>query len=75
MNVKHLRKVQLTNMALWVTAIILPIVARTFSSNDPKIFDVLMPMFQLLLAGGSTWMFGALLKSENRSPQNNVDAK
>lgn len=75
MNVKQLQKVQLTNMALWGTAIFLPIVARAFSSKDPKIFDVLMPMFQFMLAGGSTWMFSALLKSENSSPQNNDDAK
>ena len=75
MNVKHLRKVQLTNMALWGTAIFLPIVARAFSSGDPKIFDVLMPMSQFLLAGGSTWMFGALLKSENSAPQNDADSK
>jgi hypothetical protein len=62
-------------MALWGTAIFLPIVARAFSSRDPKIFDLLMPMFQFILAGVSTRMFGALLKSENSSPQNNVDAK
>jgi hypothetical protein len=72
---KQLRKVQITNMALWGIAIFLPIVARAFSSKDPKIFDILMPMFQLMLAGASTRMFGALHASESKSPQNDVDGK
>ena len=72
---KQLRKTQITNMALWVFAIILPIVAPAFASKTPKIFDVLMPMLQLMLAGASTWMFGALLKSANSSPQDDVEAK
>lgn len=72
---KQLRKVQLTNMALWVFAIMLPIISRAFSSKDPKIFDILVPMLQLMLAGGSTWMFGALLKSANSASQNDVEAK
>jgi hypothetical protein len=72
---KQLRKVQITNMALWVFAIALPIVAPAFTSKDPKIFDILMPMFQLMLAGASTRMFGALHALESKSPQNDVDAK
>ncbi len=75
MNEKQLRKVQITNMALWVFAIALPIVARAFSSKDPKIFEILMPMLQLILAGASTWMFGALPKSASNSPRNDVKAK
>ena len=72
---KQLRKVQIANMTLWVFAIMLPIISRAFSSKDPKIFDILMPMLQLMLAGGSTRMFGALLKSANSSSQNDVEAK
>ena len=72
---KQLRKVQLANMALWGFAILLPIVAPAFASRDPKIFDILMPMLQLMLAGGSTTMFGALLKSAQNSPENDVEAK
>lgn len=68
---KQLRKVQLANMALWGFAILLPIVAPAFTSKDPKIFEFLMPMLQLILAGGSTSMFAALLKSA----QNDVEAK
>lgn len=69
---KQLRKVQMTNMALWGFAILLPIVAPAFASKDPKIFDILMPMLQLILAGGSTSMFGSLLKSAQSSSQNDV---
>jgi hypothetical protein len=72
---KQLRKTQITNMALWVFAIMLPIVAPAFTSKDPKIFDILMPMLQLMLAASSTRMFGALLKSAQSSPQHDVEAK
>lgn len=75
MNCKQLRKVQITNMALWATAIVLPIVARAFSSKDPKIFEFLMPMFQFMLAAASTNMFGALLNSASSSFQNDTEAK
>lgn len=68
MDPKQLRKVQIVNMLLWVFAIFLPIIARAFSSKDPKIFDILMPMFQLMLATASTRMFSALQK-----PGNHVD--
>ncbi len=57
---KQLRKIQIINMALWVFAILLPIVSRAYASKDPKIFDVLMPMLQLMLAGASTRIFGEL---------------
>lgn len=75
MNQKQLRIIQLTNMALWVFAILLPIVSRAFASKEPKIFEILMPMLQLMLAGASTWMFGALLKSANSASRNDVEAK
>lgn len=72
---KQLRKVQLANMALWGFAILFPIVAPAFTSKEPKIFDILIPMLQFILAGGSTSMFGALLKSAQNSPQNDVESK
>ncbi len=72
---KQLRKAQMANMSLWVFAILLPIVAPAFTSKDPKIFDILMPMYQLILAVGSTSMFGALLKSAQSLPEKDVEAK
>ncbi len=72
---KQLRKVRMTNMALWGFAILLPIVAPAFASKDRKIFDVLIPILQLILAGGSTSMFGALLKSVESASEKDVDAK
>jgi hypothetical protein len=63
MNEKMLRKVMITNMALWAVAIVMPIFVRAFSSKDPKIFDILTPMLQLMLASASTRMFSVLQKS------------
>jgi hypothetical protein len=75
MNNKQLRKIQLTNMALWIAAIFLPILARAFASKDPKIFEFLMPIWQIMLALASTWMFGTLQKPTNQSPHNDVEAQ
>ena len=75
MNEKQLRKVQLTNMALWGAAILLPIVARAFSSKDAKIFDILMPMWQFMLAAASTRMFGALQTTASKPQTDDGDAK
>lgn len=75
MNAKQLRKAKITNMALWAAAIFLPIVARAFASKDPKIFDVLMPIWQFMLAAASTRIIGTLPKSEGDIPQNDVEAK
>lgn len=72
---KQLRKVQITNLFLWGFAILLPIVAPAFASKEPKIFDVLIPILQLTLAGGSTSMFAALLKSAEAAHQDNDEAK
>lgn len=72
---KQLRKAQLANLGLWVFAIILPIVMPAFTSKQPKIFEILIPMLQLMLAGGSTSMFGALLKSAKSAPQNDEEGK
>jgi uncharacterized membrane protein YoaK (UPF0700 family) len=74
MNGKQLRKIQATNLALWVFAILLPIVARSFASKDPKIFEVLLPLIQLMLAVASTWMFGVLHSAESKSHQSDVEA-
>lgn len=75
MNVKQVRKIQLTNMALWIAAIFLPIVARAFASKDPKIFEFLMPMWQIMLAIASTRMFGTLQTPTNKLPNNDVETQ
>ncbi len=72
---KKLRKIMLTNMALWGFAILLPIVAPAFASKQPRIFDILIPMFQLMLAGASTRMFVGLLDFAKNHPQNDVEIK
>jgi hypothetical protein len=75
MNNKQLRKIQLTNMALWIAAIFLPILARAFTSKDPKIFEFLMPMWQIMLAIASTRMFGTLQNPASKLPRNDVEAQ
>lgn len=75
MAAKQLRKIQLTNLALWLVAIFLPIAARAFSSKDPKIFEIMMPIWQLMLALASTRMFGALLKTAKSSPENDGETQ
>ncbi len=75
MNPKQIRKVLITNLLLWGGAIILPIVAPAFSSKAPKIFELLMPMFQVMLALASTWMFNEILKSASSSPPSDVEIK
>ncbi len=72
---KQLRKVMLANMALWGFAILLPIIAPAFTSKQPKIFDILIPMLQLILARGSTQMFAGLLEFAKNAPQNDDETK
>ncbi len=70
---KQLKKIQVTNMMLWLVAILMPILGRAFSSKDPKIFEFLFPLFQMMLAIASTRMFSELSKSTSEPSQNNLD--
>ena len=56
------KKLIATNAALWIVAILLhPIIQLlpTGSGSPPKIFEVLVPIFVLMLAGGSTYLLSA----------------
>jgi len=63
MNQKVLRKAQITNLFVWIFAIGFPIIAPAFASKEPKIFEILMPGFQLMCAYTSTIILNGLFKS------------
>jgi hypothetical protein len=67
----NLKKIIAVNLVLWLTAIVAtPLVqAIPTSTGEPaKIFSLLVPLFQLMLAGGSTYM----LKTAAEAPQKTV---
>ncbi len=74
MNQKILRKAQITNLLIWVFAILLPIVAPAFASKEPKIFDILMPGLQLLCAYTSNNILSAAFKSIANEKDNDDQA-
>lgn len=52
-------KVLLVNLAFWAVAIAFPIVIRllpTGSGETPKFFEFFVPLFQIMLAGGATYL-------------------
>lgn len=54
------------NLAFWIVAMLLHPLARllpTGSGAPPKIFELLIPVFFLLLAGGSTYLLKAAMGS------------
>lgn len=59
MNKAQARKVVVVNLAFWLVAMLLHPVTRllpTASGSPPKIFELLIPMLFILLAGGSTYL-------------------
>ncbi|MDB6070206.1 MAG: hypothetical protein JWL81_1377 [Verrucomicrobiales bacterium] len=62
-------KLLLVNLALWTVAILLHPISRmlpTGSGTPPKILELLIPLFSLLLAGGSTYLLkSAINKSKS----------
>ncbi len=63
MNQKILRKAQITNLFVWIFAIVFPIIAPAFASKEPKIFEIMMPGFQLMCAYTSNIILSGLFKT------------
>lgn len=62
-----MKKIVLLNLAFWIVAIAFPIIARalpTGSGAPPKIYELLIPVVQIMLALGSTYMVGMAVKSK-----------
>lgn len=59
MTTSEARKTITVNIAFWIVAILAHPVVRmlpTESGNPPKIFELLVPLFFIVLAGGSTYL-------------------
>ncbi len=62
-----MKKIALLNLAFWIVAIAFPLVARslpTGSGAPPKFYELLVPMTQIMLALGSTYLVSAAIKSK-----------
>ena len=60
------RKIITVNLAFWIVAMLLHPLVRmlpTGSGAPPKIFELLIPVFFILLAGGSTYLLKAAIGS------------
>ena len=58
------KKLLITNAALWIAAILLPPLSRilpTGPGGPPKIYEVLIPVLVLMLAGASTYLLSAAI--------------
>ncbi len=58
------KKIIAVNLALWFVAMLLrPLIQMlpTGSGAPPKIFEVLVPIFFIMLAGASTWLLKAAI--------------
>ncbi len=54
-----MNKVLMVNLAFWATAIAFPIVIRllpTSTGETPKFFEFFVPLFQVMLACGATYL-------------------
>jgi hypothetical protein len=54
-----MNKVLMVNLAFWATAIAFPIVIRllpTSTGETPKFFEFFVPLFQIMLACGATYL-------------------
>jgi hypothetical protein len=69
MTTTQAKKIIVVNLAFWIVAMLLHPLVRllsTGSGDPPKIFELLIPIFFILLAGGSTY----LLKAAIGKPKN-----
>ncbi len=70
MNSDNVKKVLVVNLAFWATAIAFPFVIRllpTSTGATPKIFELIVPMFQVMLACGATYL---VKTSVQKTPSN-----
>lgn len=59
MTASEAKKIIAVNLAFWIVAMLLHPVIRmlpTSSGSPPKIFELLVPLLFIMLAGGSTYL-------------------
>lgn len=64
MKTSEKKKLITINFTLWIVALLLPPLVRilpTGSGNPPKIFELLVPIFILMLAGASTYLLSTAI--------------
>jgi len=64
MNKVQANKIIIVNLAFWFVAMVLHPLIRilpTGSGSPPKIFEFLIPVFFVMLAGGSTYLLKAAI--------------
>ncbi len=64
MNKVQANKIVIVNLAFWFVAMVLHPLIRilpTGSGSPPKIFEFLIPVFFVMLAGGSTYLLKAAI--------------
>ena len=64
MSKAHAKKIVLVNLAFWFVAMVVhPLIQSlpTGSGSPPKIFEFLIPVFFIMLAGGSTYLLRAAI--------------
>jgi len=64
MNQTQANKIVFVNLAFWFVAMVLhPVIEMlpTGSGSPPKIFEVLIPIVFILLAGGSTYLLKTVM--------------
>lgn len=62
-----MKKVLMVNLAFWATAIASPIVVRflpTGTGQTPKFFEFFVPLFQVMLACGATYLVKTSLETK-----------
>lgn len=64
MKTSEKNKLILVNIALWIVAVLLhPLIQMlpTASGQPPKIFELLIPIFIIMLAGASTYLLSSAI--------------
>jgi hypothetical protein len=62
-----MNKVLMVNLAFWAIAIAFPIVIRllpTSTGETPKFFEFFVPLFQVMLACGATYLVKTLIEKK-----------
>jgi hypothetical protein len=62
-----MNKVLIVNLAFWATAIAFPIVIRllpTSAGETPKFFEFFVPLFQVMLACGATYLLKTAIEKK-----------
>ena len=76
MNQNLLKNATRMNLLFWAVAIFLPILLRMIpASKEPKIYELLIPMFQVSIAITATWYIANVMKATGTTTNSDDEAK